>query len=121
MDRNSIKEAKSFTGDDGVDGFGHGTHVAGLVLRTAPDADLYIAKVSRGKNFTDTRAIAKVSDFIMLKYILSHSSLADYRVWLQDLTTFTENAKGRFRSRVSEYKDQTKLCQGSRNAEGVAG
>ncbi|KAI0439844.1 hypothetical protein F4803DRAFT_553624 [Xylaria telfairii] len=59
MDWNPIKGIKSFTGDDGVDEFGHGTHVAGLVLQTAPDADLYIAKVSCDKEFTDTGAIAQ--------------------------------------------------------------
>ncbi|RYC64796.1 hypothetical protein CHU98_g1421 [Xylaria longipes] len=51
---------KSFTEDDGLDNFGHGTHVAGLVLQTAPDADLYIAKGACGKKFTKTKAIARL-------------------------------------------------------------
>ncbi|KAI1123342.1 hypothetical protein F5Y10DRAFT_270207 [Nemania abortiva] len=46
-DRNPIKKIEGFTGDEGDEGddkFGHGTHVAALVLRTAPEADIYIAK-----------------------------------------------------------------------------
>ncbi|KAI0857485.1 hypothetical protein F4860DRAFT_357029 [Xylaria cubensis] len=62
-DQNPIKRIKSFVGDDGVDNFGHGTHVAGLVLQTAPDADLYIAKVSCGKSFQDTEAVVQAVDW----------------------------------------------------------
>ncbi|KAI0547869.1 hypothetical protein F4679DRAFT_586154 [Xylaria curta] len=62
-DRNPIKKIESFVGDNGVDEFGHGTHVAGLVLQTAPDADLYIAKVSCGKKFKDTEAVAWAIDW----------------------------------------------------------
>ncbi|KAI0186317.1 peptidase S8/S53 domain-containing protein [Xylaria flabelliformis] len=61
--RNPIKGIKSFIGDDGIDEFGHGTHVAGLVLQTAPDVDLYIAKVSCGKMFKDTEAIVQAIDW----------------------------------------------------------
>ncbi|KAI1752133.1 hypothetical protein F4782DRAFT_530745 [Xylaria castorea] len=62
-DRDPIKGIKSFVGDDGVDEFGHGTHVAGLVLQTAPDADLYIAKISCGKRFEDTEAVVQAIDW----------------------------------------------------------
>ncbi|KAJ8129670.1 hypothetical protein O1611_g3958 [Lasiodiplodia mahajangana] len=58
-DRTPIREIQNFTGEDEVDIIGHGTHVAGLVLQTAPDADLYIAKVSHGNSFTDMGAIVK--------------------------------------------------------------
>ncbi|TRX94162.1 hypothetical protein FHL15_004930 [Xylaria flabelliformis] len=62
-DQNPIKKIESFIGDDGVDNFGHGTHVAGLVLQTAPDADLYIAKVSCGKSFQNTEAVVQAVDW----------------------------------------------------------
>ncbi|KAJ3467869.1 hypothetical protein MRS44_005433 [Fusarium solani] len=47
-DRHPIKAIKNFTGngDSGGDSCGHGTHVASVLLRLAPDADLYVAKVS---------------------------------------------------------------------------
>lgn len=46
-----IKGTKSFISDCGktddvFDCCGHGTHVAGLLLDFAPDAELYIAKIS---------------------------------------------------------------------------
>ncbi|KAI0103355.1 hypothetical protein GGR51DRAFT_524641 [Nemania sp. FL0031] len=58
-DQNPIKSIKSFIGDDGTDRLGHGTHVAGLVLQTAPDADVYIAKVSNDKKFWKMDAIVQ--------------------------------------------------------------
>ncbi|KAG9228611.1 peptidase S8/S53 domain-containing protein [Amylocarpus encephaloides] len=44
-----IKETKSFIRGSAVDDCGHGTNVAGLVSKTSPAADLYIAKISNGK------------------------------------------------------------------------
>ena len=39
---------------------GHGTHIAGLLLDYAPDAELYIAKIAENKP-SDPATIAKVS------------------------------------------------------------
>lgn len=61
-ERCSIKAIKSFTGDDTdseADSCGHGTHVASILLRLAPDADLYVAKVSTGTLFDNPVGIAK--------------------------------------------------------------
>ncbi|PVH69595.1 subtilisin-like protein, partial [Cadophora sp. DSE1049] len=45
-----FKHMQSFTGDsNAADSFGHGTNVAALILKIAPEADLYIAKISRGQ------------------------------------------------------------------------
>ncbi|KAI0523944.1 hypothetical protein F5B22DRAFT_423458 [Xylaria bambusicola] len=43
--------------DDAIDEVGHGTWLAYLLLKYAPDADLYIAKVSKGMNFSDTTKV----------------------------------------------------------------
>ncbi|KAF2466865.1 subtilisin-like protein, partial [Lindgomyces ingoldianus] len=43
----------------GGDQCGHGTHVAGLVLKVAPDADVYIAKVTNGTSLQDVDHIAE--------------------------------------------------------------
>ncbi|KAH7122111.1 hypothetical protein B0J13DRAFT_566966 [Dactylonectria estremocensis] len=43
-----LKETKSWLGDM-ADTYGHGTHAADLILRVAPEAELYVAKVAEGK------------------------------------------------------------------------
>ncbi|RSL50326.1 hypothetical protein CEP54_011989 [Fusarium duplospermum] len=43
-----IKELKSFVPKHSNDECGHGTNVASLILRISPEANLYIAKISRG-------------------------------------------------------------------------
>lgn len=58
----------------GFEGFvdidGHGTHCAGIILQTAPKADLYIAKVGSGRNEPPkVQVIANVS-------LISHYELA---------------------------------------------
>jgi hypothetical protein len=42
------------------DASGHGTNVAGLVLRLAPETDLYIAKISKGSELDSKDSIAEV-------------------------------------------------------------
>lgn len=48
--------------DDVQDTLGHGTHVAKLILKLAPSAEVYIAKIADEKtvNNTDLRCIAEV-------------------------------------------------------------
>ncbi|KAK5652012.1 hypothetical protein OQA88_10915 [Cercophora sp. LCS_1] len=60
-----IKLVKSFVDDgDGRDTCGHGTRVAQLILRLAPQADLYIAKISRGFNDEDEAAARNIAQAI---------------------------------------------------------
>jgi subtilisin family serine protease len=58
-----IKTTRSFV--DGVkdtqDSHGHGTHVAALLLKVAPDAHLYIARVASGGKIPAHHNIADVS------------------------------------------------------------
>ena len=60
-----IKEIKTFIGGSAVDECGHGTNVAGLVSRTSPAADLYIAKISNGKE-----APAGIDQIIEVRFAL---------------------------------------------------
>ena len=60
--QNRIKLTKCFV--EGVttqDSHGHGTHVAALLLKVAPDAQLYIAKVATGGMIPANHNIAGVS------------------------------------------------------------
>jgi len=47
-----------------MDLFGHGTHIAGLLLRVAPEADIYIARVAINRNVDNTENIAEVYSLI---------------------------------------------------------
>lgn len=44
-----VNATESFVGEPKVDGFGHSTNVATLISKIAPEADLYIAKISHGQ------------------------------------------------------------------------
>jgi subtilisin family serine protease len=58
--KHQIKAFKSWlTSGDTHDSFGHGTHIAGLLLELAPDAELYIAKIAEDHP-SDPSAIAEV-------------------------------------------------------------
>lgn len=63
-----IKERKTFIeGDDScldTSSVGHGTQLACLLLNLAPDADLYIAKVSVDLDFQVTKGVVKVNSRI---------------------------------------------------------
>lgn len=60
-DSDPIKECKSFISSDVIefDTCGHGTQIACLLLEFAPDADLYIAKVSAGMNLDEPIPVAE--------------------------------------------------------------
>ena len=65
VNTNRIKDRRSFIkGDKSTeDGFGHGTHVAALLLEVAPDAQLYVAKVANNGDIPSDHNIADVSKF----------------------------------------------------------
>ncbi|KAB5536167.1 hypothetical protein GE09DRAFT_1141615 [Coniochaeta sp. 2T2.1] len=52
-----IKETKHFVGDSIDDELGHGRNVAAIISKIAPEADLYIAKISRGRVAEGTQQI----------------------------------------------------------------
>lgn len=61
-----IKECKSFIDDqkeETDDLYGHGTHIAGIVMQVAPEADLYIGRVIEGNTASqdDAHNISEVS------------------------------------------------------------
>jgi subtilisin family serine protease len=57
-----IKVRKSFVVDDESteDESGHGTHVAGLLLTVAPDAQLYVAKIANTEEIQSNHKIVQV-------------------------------------------------------------
>jgi hypothetical protein len=58
---NPIKEKRSFVpGKPIEDACGHGTRVLNLLLRTAPDADYFVAKISDGMDDQDEGALDSV-------------------------------------------------------------
>jgi hypothetical protein len=65
IEERRIKACQGFMNgvDDYKDCYGHGTHVARLLLELAPQAELYIAKVSNGKSINppDLNRISEVS------------------------------------------------------------
>ena len=63
VNTNRIKDRQSFVkGDKSTeDSFGHGTHVAALLLEVAPDAQIYVAKVANTGDIPTDHNIADVS------------------------------------------------------------
>lgn len=57
MKGSPIRETKSFVGAPIDDELGHGTNVAAIILKIAPESDLYIAKISRGPEAEGTQQI----------------------------------------------------------------
>jgi hypothetical protein len=55
------ENVKSFVGTPGEDTCGHGTHIAEILLKLAPEADLYIAKISHGIEVDTVEQIPEVS------------------------------------------------------------
>lgn len=61
-----IRMKKSFVvangiAEDTLDTCGHGTHIAGLLLKVAPDTDIYVAKVACDIQFENIDPVVKVS------------------------------------------------------------
>jgi subtilisin family serine protease len=63
VNTNRIKDRQSFVkGDSSTeDGFGHGTHVAALLLDVAPHAQIYVAKIANTGDIPSDHNIANVS------------------------------------------------------------
>jgi hypothetical protein len=65
QDRHPIKKRKSFVAGDkscvDTTSCGHGTQIACLLLKYAPDVDLYVARVSASMGFAMTEGVVKVS------------------------------------------------------------
>ena len=60
--RKRIKATKSFvSGDESVnDTFGHGTYIASLLLKVAPDVQLYVAKIATSEDIPEDHNIGEV-------------------------------------------------------------
>lgn len=73
---NRIVESKSWVGDetDVEDVFGHGTVAAYLLLKIAPAAEVYVARVSKDKYIPreNVRNITEVSNWLMEPDICDH-------------------------------------------------
>lgn len=60
------------------DAFGHGTHVAGIILQLAPDAELYVARVFHSGSFDQNsepgcaRRVAEVPNISQLTVAVLH-------------------------------------------------
>lgn len=62
LSKGLIKKVEDFTdpGGDGLDLSGHGSHCAGLLCRIAPEAEIYVAKVTKGHGSPDPNLVARV-------------------------------------------------------------
>lgn len=78
--RINVSESKSFVVDSRptdwqVDSHGHGTHVARLLLQTAPTAEIYVAKICKGdiinNEFMRGTAQVRLSLFTTVRYYAS--------------------------------------------------
>jgi subtilisin family serine protease len=59
-------DPQALAGDAYVDWDGHGTHCAGIVLQVAPEADIYIARIGRGRfDDLDLSLVPLVSPYAM--------------------------------------------------------
>lgn len=55
-----IQAEESFISYPVLDNYGHGTHIAGIILEIAPQADIYVAKVAHEKVVNDIDHFVKV-------------------------------------------------------------
>ena len=76
-----IRGEKSWV-DDGngiMDSSGHGTYIAGLLLKVAPEADIYIARVAKSGVLNKTEDIAEVYSLIPENHYYTNIML-DYQI-----------------------------------------
>lgn len=71
--RSRIQDRRAFVGSSPIDHgdiYGHGTHVARLLLKMAPAAEIFIAKVCEGKHLDADRlsSIAKAIDYAVTEW-----------------------------------------------------
>lgn len=62
--RDRVKDCKRFIGAEAgdCDSVGHGTHCAALLLQLAPNADIYVARVTeKEEDYLDPKVVASVS------------------------------------------------------------
>jgi subtilisin family serine protease len=70
-----FKAVQSFVGEPKADTFGHGTNVAALILKMAPEADLIIAKISHSQEVDQASQIVEVSPWLSTRRTLSLTRL----------------------------------------------
>lgn len=70
VDGDPIKALRSFVGPSVLDTCGHGTHIAEILMRLAPEADFYIAKISDGLEVETVDQIAEVSVLFLSSLLL---------------------------------------------------
>ncbi|KAI0198197.1 hypothetical protein F4808DRAFT_436847 [Astrocystis sublimbata] len=68
-----IRDCRAFVGSrptDHSDAYSHGTHVARLILKMAPSAEIFIAKICEGKHLDGDRlsSIAKAIDYAVTEW-----------------------------------------------------
>jgi len=77
--RDPVREKRNFVaGSPEHDEDGHGTHVIGLLLTLAPEADLYVGKISRGKkceNQDQGMAAVSILHWILMRGYASNDVL----------------------------------------------
>lgn len=61
--RSRIKDKRSWVGSiqNYEDEYGHGTHVTRLLLKMAPAAEIYVAKITNGKT-VDTKDMGRIAE-----------------------------------------------------------
>src|SRR5262245_24828799 len=55
-----IASMRSFVADPVLDTYGHGTHVANLLMKTAPSAEILVAKISDSGSIKSANTVAEV-------------------------------------------------------------
>ena len=85
--------------DDVYDSDGHGTHVADLIHRTAPGAEIYVARVFKERSFglSSAKAIAEVC--VHFSAFSPRHLITQYRQWWANLSLEGYHLGGRGEAR----------------------
>jgi len=94
-----------------ADSFGHGTNVASLILRIAWEADLYIAKISKGQEEEEPEPIVKVYGLILNTISISQTNQAIQWATSPDVNADIINMSFAF------LNDQPTIKEAIKNAE----